>query len=60
MAKVQLKVSGSFRSRRGAEQFDRIRGNFSTLRKQGLLVLSSLQNVFEGHPHAPSIGLNSY
>lgn len=42
MAKVQQKISGGFCSIEGAENFCRIRGYSSTLRKQGLHVLSAL------------------
>lgn len=54
MAKVQQKVSGSFRSEAGATGFCRIRGYLSTLRKQGLPLLSALQATLLGHPVLPS------
>ena len=54
MVKVQQKVSGSFRSEAGATAFCRIRGYVSTLRKQGLDLLASLEATLRGHPILPS------
>src|SRR5579859_4687131 len=54
MLKVQQKVSGCFRSLAGAQAFSRIRGYLSTLRKQGLPLLSALQATLCGHPLLPS------
>jgi transposase len=45
MLKVKQKVSGAFRTMKGAEQFARIRGFISTLRKQNYNVLQSLIDV---------------
>ncbi len=55
MVKVQQKVSGCFRSQAFAHAFARIRGYLSTLRKQGLPLLSSLQATLCGHPVLPSL-----
>jgi transposase len=54
MVKVQQKVSGCFRSEAFARAFARIRGYLSTLRKQGLPLLSALQATLGGHPVLPS------
>ncbi len=48
MVKVKTKVSGSFRTLEGAKQFASIRGFVSTLRKQGLGVLKSLEDALKG------------
>ena len=48
MMKCKQKISGGFRSMQGAEQFARIRGFISTVRKQGFNVLNSIQSVFSG------------
>jgi transposase len=54
MVKVQQKVSGSFRSEAGATAVCRIRGYLSTLRKQGVDLLSALEATLRGHPVLPS------
>lgn len=50
MCKVKQKISGTFRSYRGAETFTTIRSYISTMRKQGCNVLESLTAVFAGKP----------
>lgn len=46
MMKCKQKISGGFRTTRGAEQFARIRGLISTARKQGWNILESIQKAF--------------
>jgi transposase len=50
MAKVQQKISGTFRSTAGATAFCRIRSYVSTMRKQGHAMLPALKAVFLGRP----------
>ena len=50
MAKVQQKISGTFRSETGLTAFCRIRSYLSTMRKQDQGMLASLVAVFAGHP----------
>jgi transposase len=52
--KVQQKVSGCFRSERGAEAFACLRGYLTTLRKQGQALLGALETVFSGRPLYPA------
>jgi transposase len=54
MLKVQQKVSGSFRSDRGADAFACLRGYLSTLRNQGVALLAALEMVVAGHPLYPA------
>jgi transposase len=55
MAKVRQKISGGFRSWRGAEIFCIIRGYISTMRKQNQNVLAALNSVFAGLPPIPRL-----
>jgi transposase len=54
MIKVQQKVSGCFRTEVGVAMFCRIRSYLSTLRKQGIELLSALDHTFAGHPVLPA------
>jgi transposase len=50
MMKVQQKISGTFRSTKGASAFCRIRSYISTVRKQGIAVIDALTSVLDGRP----------
>src|SRR5712692_721688 len=54
MIKVQQKVSGCFRTEVGVAMFCRIRSSLSTLRKQGMKLLSALDHTLAGHPVLPA------
>lgn len=53
MTKVREKISGCFRTTTGAERFCRIRGYISTLRKQGMPILSALGKAIAAKPPMP-------
>jgi len=57
MAKVQQKISGTFRSDDGATAFCRIRSYLSTLHKQARPLLEALVAVFSGHPFPIALSL---
>ena len=46
--KCKQKISGGFRSEKGAQIFARIRGFISTARKQGWNVFESIQQAISG------------
>jgi transposase len=54
MPKVKQKISGSFRTLEGAENFGVIRSCLDTLRKQGHGMLDVLQRAFAGNPIQPA------
>ena len=55
MMKVQQKISGSFRSWEGAEQFCSLRTYISTIRKQGLNVWEALGSLFDDDVLMPQL-----
>jgi transposase len=50
MMKLQQKISGTFRTTRGAEAFCRIRAYISTIKKNSLPVLEGILTAFLGAP----------
>jgi len=54
MMKVKQKISGTFRTRRGANTFCDIRSYISTVRKQGQSVIQALFHALLGHPFIPA------
>ena len=54
MIKVRQKISGCFRTLRGAQIFCRIRSYLSTCRKQGRNLWRALQSAVNGAPFIPS------
>lgn len=53
MIKVKQKISGSFRTRTGADIFCTIRSYISTVRKQGGNVIQAIYDAFNSQPFIP-------
>jgi transposase len=53
MVKVKQKVSGTFRTQQGADNFCAIRSYISTVRKQGHNVIDAMYNALVGQPIMP-------
>lgn len=56
MMKVKQKISGTFRTRKGAEVFCAIRSYLSTVRKQGGSVIRAIRQALDGDPFIPATG----
>jgi transposase len=54
MIKTKQKVSGTFRTRTGAETFCAIRSYISTVRKHGLNVIEAIYDALSGNPFIPA------
>jgi len=54
MAKVQQKISGTFRSEEGARDFCRVRGYIATVKKQNQSILTALAGAVRGIPLVPT------
>ncbi len=54
MIKVRQKVSGGFRTQKGARLFLTIKSYTGTLRKRSRDVWTGLTNAITGHPFIPS------
>jgi len=55
MLKVKQKISGCFRTEKGAEEFCRLRSYVSTMKKQGHSVMETMKSVFAGKSIMPAI-----
>jgi len=54
MMKVKQKISGTFRTQRGAKLFCDLRAYISTARKQGQRVILALHDALLGQPFVPA------
>ena len=54
MIKVRQKISGSFRTTKGAERFLRVRSYIATVRKHERLVLQAIADAIDGRPFIPT------
>ena len=53
MVKAKQKISGCFRTIKGAQAFASIRGYISTAKKNGIAVLDALEKLMKGEPIMP-------
>lgn len=55
MLKVKQKISGCFRTTKGAEEFCRVRSYVSTMKKQGHGIMEAIKSVFAGETILPAL-----
>ena len=55
MLKVKQKISGCFRTERGASEFCRLRSYVSTMKKQGHSVMETIKSLFAGKVLMPAL-----
>jgi len=55
MMKVKQKVSGAFRTGKGADIFCRIRSYIATVQKNAGNIIHAVQRAFQGNPFIPPI-----
>lgn len=55
MIKVKQKISGCFRTEKGAEDFCKLRSYISTMKKQGYRAMEAIRSVFAGKPLMPHL-----
>ncbi|MFN2453322.1 MAG: IS66 family transposase [Pyrinomonadaceae bacterium] len=55
MLKVKQKISGCFRTNKGAQEFCRLRSYVSTMKKQGRGVMEAIRSVYAGQTMMPLI-----
>ena len=55
MLKVKQKISGCFRTEKGAAEFCRLRSYLSTMKKQGRGVMEIIKSVFTGKSIMPAL-----
>jgi hypothetical protein len=55
MLKVKQKISGCFRTEKGAEEFCQLRSYISTMKKQGRSVMETIRSVFVGPLIIPAL-----
>jgi transposase len=55
MLKVKQKISGCFRTEKGAEEFCRLRSYVSTMKKQGHGIMEAINSVYAGETILPAL-----